>query len=74
MMENKLAIERAFEMARSGAFETVTRIRAGLRQEGYYDHEIIGPFLLKQLRDLIDAARSALPIRADTERAHRKSN
>jgi hypothetical protein len=57
MNGNKSAIERAFEMARSGDFETIPGIRAQLKQEGYYGDQICGPVLFKQLRALIIDAR-----------------
>ncbi len=59
MDANKSAIERAFELARSGRFETVESIKDRLRREGYSDGQVFGPLLLKQLRALISEARDA---------------
>ena len=47
-------IERAFDLARSGRFTTVTSIRKQLRLEGYQEKsQLQGPLLYKQLRSLI---------------------
>jgi hypothetical protein len=59
MDANKSAIERAFELARSGRFETTTSIRSQLTHEGYSNDQVFGPALLKQLRALISEASNA---------------
>jgi hypothetical protein len=59
MDPNKSAIERAFELARSGCFVTTDGIRNQLRREGYSPDQVLGPVLLKQLRELISAAKEA---------------
>ena len=51
------AIERAFEIARSGTCTTVEDIRKQLRAEGYDRDQIFGRELLRQLRTLITEAR-----------------
>jgi hypothetical protein len=60
MDRNKSAIERAFDLASSGQFQTIQKIRDQLRHEGYGDAQVCGPALSKQLRELIVGAR-ALP-------------
>jgi len=61
-------LERAFELARSGDFENVALIIRRLTNDGYDGPEqLAGPALRKQLRHLIQEARSArgfpLPLR-----------
>lgn len=56
MEQNKSAIERAFELARSGTCKTVNEIKQKLREEGYNDDMIIGRSLWMQLRTLIAEA------------------
>ena len=50
------ALERAFEMARSGLVPDVQQIERALHREGYSSNEVEGPKLRKQLRSLIKAA------------------
>ena len=50
------ALERAFEMARSGLVPDVPHIKRALDKEGYFSNEIDGPKLRKQLQSLIEAA------------------
>jgi hypothetical protein len=52
-------LERAFELARSGAYRELDEIEAALRKEGYYSQHLDGPLLRRQLRDAIAASRSA---------------
>jgi hypothetical protein len=57
--QNLTAIERAFQIARSGKARTPKDIKKLLIAEGYSVRAIIGPSLSKQLRELMDlAARS----------------
>jgi hypothetical protein len=51
------ALERAFELAKSGSCETVADIRKRLLAERYSVDQITGRMLGKQLRALIAAAR-----------------
>ncbi len=51
-------IERAFELARSGDYSSVSDIRRMLVVEGYELYQITGPSLLSQLRKLIQSARA----------------
>ena len=52
------ALERAFQLARSGQVSTVSGISASLKRDGYEISQIQGPALRRQLADLIRAARS----------------
>lgn len=56
MDQNKTALERAFELARSGRYPTVESIRRAIGAEGYLQNQIQGPGLTRQLRELIVAA------------------
>ena len=54
------AVERAFELARSGACAGVRELRARLAAEGYSPRQIEGPSLVRQLRALLrEAGRDA---------------
>ena len=50
-------LERAFELARSGAYTELHEIESALRKEGYYSEHLDGPILRRQLRAAIAAAR-----------------
>ncbi len=50
-------VERAYQLASSGACPTVADIKARLRREGYEDRDIFGPLLLADLRKLCAQAR-----------------
>jgi hypothetical protein len=50
------AIERAFELARSGRFLYLAEVRERLRFEGYFTDTISGPQLCGQLKATIEAA------------------
>ena len=41
-------VERAFQLAASGRYATVTEIRSRLAHEGYRDEQVQGPLLAKQ--------------------------
>ena len=51
------ALERAFQLARSGQVSGLPQIVEGLRGEGYSVNQVQGPILRRQLADLIIAAR-----------------
>ena len=51
------ALERAFALARSGDYESVTAIRQQLKTEGYALSQLEGPSLGRQLRALCSAAK-----------------
>jgi hypothetical protein len=45
------AVERAFELARSGECKNIDQIRSKLSREGYDQDQILGPQLSRQLND-----------------------
>jgi hypothetical protein len=59
MDTHKTALERAFEIARSGGCISVADLIRRLKDEGYERHQIEGPHLKKQLTRLINEAKSA---------------
>jgi hypothetical protein len=52
-------VERAYQLAQSGRFQTMSEIKNQLRAEGYYDAaaQLEGRTLTKDLRRIIEAAR-----------------
>lgn len=62
MDQNKTALERAFELAASGACRTVADIRHRVKLEGYPQQQIEGRALSKQLASIIDRARAGLTL------------
>jgi hypothetical protein len=57
-MDQKMtALERAFQLARSGRVAGLTDIVSSLKRDGYSTNQIEGPVLKRQLADLIKAAR-----------------
>jgi LmbE family N-acetylglucosaminyl deacetylase len=61
MEQRMTALERAFQLARSGRVAGVTDIITLLNREGYYGSQIEGRLLKRQLADLIKAARNVIP-------------
>ncbi len=59
MTSRPTTLERAFALARSGEYPGVSEIRAQLKAEGYSIHQMEGPSLLRQLREICTKARSA---------------
>jgi LmbE family N-acetylglucosaminyl deacetylase len=57
METNRTALERAFELARSGKVFTVDELRRKLGSEGYMASQIDGRALSRQLRELIRESR-----------------
>ena len=53
MDQNISALERAFELAKSGKFERVVDIRTHLMKEGYLTDQITGRTLSSQLKSLM---------------------
>jgi hypothetical protein len=51
------ALERAFQLARSGHVSGLPEIVEALRGEGHSANQLQGPILRRQLADLIKAAR-----------------
>jgi hypothetical protein len=59
-MDQKMtALERAFQLARSGRVAGLTEIVTSLNREGYSANQIEGRLLKRQLADLIKVARKA---------------
>jgi hypothetical protein len=58
MDQHSSALERAFQLAKSGDFPSVHHIKQRLAKEGYSAEQVNGPRLLAQLRLLIAEARS----------------
>jgi hypothetical protein len=54
---NVSALERAFQMARSGQYATVAKIRMALTKEGYSASQVEGPELIRQLQSITKTAR-----------------
>jgi hypothetical protein len=59
-MDQKMsALERAFQLAKSGEVAGLTEITTSLNREGYSASQIEGPLLKRQLANLIKAARKS---------------
>ena len=58
MEANLSALERAFQLARSGQVTDVRDIKAQLKREGYDFGQITGSALIRQLQGVIKAARN----------------
>ena len=56
MPYRKTQLERAFELARSGDCPDIGAIRQTLTKEGYGTEQLSGPTLIRQLRELCNAA------------------
>jgi hypothetical protein len=61
MDQNVTALERAFQLARSGDYTSVENIKKQLSLEGYSATQVTGKTLMKQLVALIRAARTGHP-------------
>jgi hypothetical protein len=59
MDPNKSALERAFELAKSGAVKSVADLRAKVSREGYSASQLDGAALGRQLRNLIAKANES---------------
>jgi hypothetical protein len=57
MDDRRTALERAFQLAESGACESLDDIRKQLKSEGFSLAQITGGSLTKQLREIIRTAR-----------------
>jgi hypothetical protein len=57
MDQNVSALERAFEIAKSGQVASLQEIKLALKRQGYPTTQLEGPLLAKQLRAMIKAAR-----------------
>lgn len=58
MDPNKTTLERAFEIAESGAAKNVLDICNQLRAEGYDGNQIQGRALKNQLRQILEKAKA----------------
>jgi hypothetical protein len=54
-------IERAFELARSGKYTTVSELRDALQAKGFDPRRLQGPSLQKQLRQVCADAKKSGP-------------
>ncbi len=59
MTTDKTALERAFEIARTGAYISIGDIRRQLSREGFDVRQLEGRTLTRQLMDASRAAREA---------------
>ena len=57
MVPNKTAIERAFELARTGLYFEIAEIKDQLMGEGYFTDSITGPTLRAQLKSLMKSGQ-----------------
>jgi hypothetical protein len=57
MQAKMTAIERAFELAKSGRYMSVGQIKYRLHVEGYFADAITGTHLCERLKALMDTAR-----------------
>ncbi len=51
------ALERAFQMARSGEYASIAEIKKQLQAEGFSAAQVTGRVLSRQLRELIKVAQ-----------------
>lgn len=58
MDQTKTALERAFDLARSGRFARASEIVQVISKEGYSASQLEGPSLRRQLNALIKEARA----------------
>ena len=58
MDPNVSTLERAFQLAATGLFSTVSEIKLKLMREGYQYEQVEGPQLQRQLTDAIAKARA----------------
>ena len=56
MVQIKIPLQRAFELARSGKIGNVADLRSQLGKEGYQTDQMSGGSLLRQLREIIKTA------------------
>lgn len=69
MEHTMTALERAFYLARSGRFATLSEIVHSLRRDRYDVNQVQGPALRRQLTALIKAARAEAATRDGVRRA-----
>lgn len=70
-MSKLRVLERAFELARSGECAGVQDIKAKLKAEHFtgIDDQLYGPSLVRQLKQLCDAARREIASAEGADRA-----
>jgi hypothetical protein len=56
MKPNVNTLERAFELARTGEFDSIRQLKDRLHLEGYPSGLVVGPYLSSQLRELMRMA------------------
>jgi len=56
MDQSKTALERAFDLARSGRFQTVSELKKAVGDEGYMRSQLDGRALSRQLSEIIKAS------------------
>jgi hypothetical protein len=59
MEANVLTIERAFQLAATGRYVTVSELKLRLNREGYDHLQVEGALLHQQLKDAMAQARAA---------------
>jgi hypothetical protein len=47
-------VERAFQLAKTGLYQTIGEIKKKLIAEGYWGNRITGPVLMRQLRQELE--------------------
>lgn len=52
-------LERAFELARSGRYSSMSELKQAVAAEGYATNQITGHFLARQLKEVITDAKRA---------------
>jgi hypothetical protein len=50
-------LERAFELASTGEFDSISGLKHRLSHEGYVVEQLTGPVLLTQIKSLMQSAR-----------------
>jgi hypothetical protein len=69
MKPNVNTLERAFELARTGGFDSIRQLKDRLDHEGYLSNLVIGRYLSAQLKDLMRMADPvSYSLRADQAR------
>ena len=66
MQSDISVLERSFQLAATGRYDTVTQIKRQLYSEGYATLQVSGPTLFKQLVAEISHARSLAPTASRT--------
>ncbi|KQW67071.1 hypothetical protein ASE17_20340 [Phenylobacterium sp. Root77] len=65
MTFKQTTLERAFELARTGEFRTVSELSKQLKIEGYNLVQIEGDMLKRQLRGICEHAQTRQPAKQD---------